>query len=288
MPYKMTYTKPSNVRYVDMCKYFDEHVYEKDRDDNKLFQYLYHICYMLACKHKFFKTFNEYDDFALYASTCIYMRIFTNITKGSQQRINSILNYVKATLYPLKVNYQRETFNVILDSKLDPRIDSEKLREGLATSIQSDYNYGLSDDIKYRLQDICEIIKDTINESPYAEDELMKNRLYISCLISITKSITLSNHNKRKLMNKINKNNYSKDEFLIDLYEQEKATSVTLWHLPESLRDYVDILIKQINKKVYCDIMEIRASYELQEDDINSIILSSYNGGNSKDSMQED
>ena len=37
----MTYTKPKNMKYVDMCKYFDEHFHvdSSERDDYLLYQY---------------------------------------------------------------------------------------------------------------------------------------------------------------------------------------------------------------------------------------------------------
>ena len=64
----MTYNKPPNMTYTAMCIYFDNNIYTSDRDDNILYQYLYHICYMLACKSRYFRNYEDYDDFALYAS----------------------------------------------------------------------------------------------------------------------------------------------------------------------------------------------------------------------------
>ena len=48
----MLYTKDEK-KYVEMCQIFDKEFYEEDRDNAKLFKYLYLIFYMLACKENY-------------------------------------------------------------------------------------------------------------------------------------------------------------------------------------------------------------------------------------------
>lgn len=73
----MTYNKPSNLKFTQLAMYFDKHFWEDTddvRNDDILYQYLYHILYMLACKQKWFKSFKDYDEFALFAATKLYIR----------------------------------------------------------------------------------------------------------------------------------------------------------------------------------------------------------------------
>ena len=103
-----------------MCIYFDAHIYDDPlvRSDELLYQYLYHIIYMLSCKAKYFEgpnSWKKYDEFALYAATKIYLRYTTHTDPAS--RIKSVLNYCKNLLYPMKVDWQKETFNEIIGSR---------------------------------------------------------------------------------------------------------------------------------------------------------------------------
>lgn len=52
----MTYKKPAGVTYVQMCMYVDANIYKEQKQENLLYEYIYHICYMLACKSHFFHT----------------------------------------------------------------------------------------------------------------------------------------------------------------------------------------------------------------------------------------
>ena len=65
----MLFYKPKNLKYTTMAIYIDEHVYTDDCNDNLIFEYLYHLSYMLAHQGKFFQTFSDYDDFAIYCAT---------------------------------------------------------------------------------------------------------------------------------------------------------------------------------------------------------------------------
>ena len=57
------YTNNEKLKIVDMCKVFDEEFYSKERDDNKLFKYLYLIIYSTTLREKphWFNKFEEFD-----------------------------------------------------------------------------------------------------------------------------------------------------------------------------------------------------------------------------------
>ena len=66
----MFYSKPKDVTYTGMAIFIDNHpLFNVDIIDpeleNKIFEYLYHLSYMLAVKKCFFEKAKDYDDFSL-------------------------------------------------------------------------------------------------------------------------------------------------------------------------------------------------------------------------------
>ena len=109
------YVKPRNIRYVDMAIWIDAHAYTDDCDEETLYEYIYHLVRMLAYKRKMYQTANQYDGFILYASSRYYLRItdkrqFETNEDGTPvlPKLKSILNYIKKTIYPTKIDYERE------------------------------------------------------------------------------------------------------------------------------------------------------------------------------------
>ena len=86
----MLYSKDANKKYTTMCKEFDEEFYTDNRDDNKLFGYMYLVFYMLACKSSYFQRFEDFDGYATYAAKTIYTRYIKYQRQGKQ--IKSLLN----------------------------------------------------------------------------------------------------------------------------------------------------------------------------------------------------
>lgn len=218
----MTYNKPLNMTYVAMCIYFDANIYKASRDDNLLYQYLYHVCYMLACVSKYFKNYDDYDDFALYASSRIYLRYPSAgacESTPAEKKYKSILNYTKATLYPLKVDYQKENFTQIYSYKNEDGIDS--LVNLTKESIQKDYSHGLYDSIIDALKLLPNTIKKRILETPYKNDVLMFKKLYLSCLLTFINSMTLSREKLDKIQERGDIN--EREELLIKSLQREKT-----------------------------------------------------------------
>ena len=77
----MLYTKPKDVRYVDMCIYIDNIVKRGDPSEeeiNLIFEYLYHLSFMLSHKHKYFNESHYYEEFSIYLATEVLYRLFYN------------------------------------------------------------------------------------------------------------------------------------------------------------------------------------------------------------------
>lgn len=272
----MTFNKPKNMSYVDMAIYFDAHIKDDPRNDSLLYEYLYHLVYMLACKSRYFHKFEDYDQFALYAATKIYMRVIRNI------KVKSILNYVKAVLYPMKVDYQKEAFNEILNPDVDKRINPDAIKSTMQDRIQADYSYGLSDALIEHMKLIPKYIRDVVNDTPYKDDALTSRRIYMSVLLTFLSSVTLSNLDIERLRRREEKG-LDNDNNIVKLFNKERNKDVILWRLDSSMKDYISVLTIKVRKKFGQELMDVRKSFELSDDDLNAIMLSAYQTDNMKE-----
>jgi hypothetical protein len=270
----MTYNKPKNVSYTDMAIFFDKNIKKPSRNDNLLYEYLYHLIYMLANKARYFHDFQDYDEFAMYAAGKIYMRAINQ--DKNEKPIKSILNYIKAVIYPMKVDYQKETYDEIINPDVDERINGERLKNNLHKPIQADYQQGLMDEIYRQLDFLPKYIKEVVSESPYKNDPLVSRRLYISVLLSFLNGVTISNPGLQKLKRRELKS-LEIDNTTIKMLEKEKVISTLLWRLDDSLTNYVEILTNKVRRKFGRDLVEIKKSYELSEEDMTAIMMSAYN-----------
>jgi hypothetical protein len=269
-----TYSKPKNVSYTEMAMFFDKHIKKPKRDDNLLYEYVYHIVYMLANKSKYFHDYQDYDEFSLYAANKIYMRA---INEDKQEKpIKSILNYIKAVIYPLKVDYQKETYDEIINPEVDDRINGEKLKNNLHAPILADYREGLMEELYQQLTFLPKYIREVVEESPYKNDVITSRRLYMSVLLSFLNGVTLTNQGLQKLKRREIKS-LETDNTTIKMLEKEKETSTLLWRLDDSLLNYVEMLTNKVRKKFGRDLVEIKKSHELPEEDLKAIMMSAYN-----------
>lgn len=219
--------KPSNLRYTEMCMYIDANLDkivqtgEHPDIENKIFEYLYHILYALSCKQNFFPKFEDYDLFALYGASELYIsmrnkqRNAGQIIRGKEVvPIKSCLNFIKSVLFPLKVNYTRQTFATVFNPELDQdtSIISENLKEGIRSAYRPELDQDLDDVMKH----LPNYIEKIVHQTPYKNDPLMVKRLYISCQLTFLSDITIPNKLTKRL-NKYKKNN--DDTKLLNLYK---------------------------------------------------------------------
>ena len=271
--------KKPKVRYVDMCIYIDEHVYEKDHDIEKIFNYLQSLFYALAFKKKFFTSKKEYENYSLYGATCVYMRLINPkqfLPEDDPKhiaKVKSVLNYIKHVLYPLKVNYQQETFNsVFKENYIGPEIVSS-ITSDLKDTIDTGTRGLLQADLSNYLITIPKTIKLFLKDSIYANDETILHKLYISVLITLLRTITLSNHNYNRLI-KDEEFKLNSEDLIPDMLREEKATSAVAWHLDKGMENYVFVISNNIIKTIIKDIKELIKSYEPSEQMVKDILMS--------------
>jgi hypothetical protein len=245
----MFFDKP-NVRYVDMCIYIDEHIYNGDYDQTTVYQYLFHIIMMLSIKRNYFNNKKLTEDFSIYAASNYYMRLLDErqfLENPSLEPIKSILNYIKKTLYSIR----REYMNKYLPEQ-EMTSDIEYL------SIDNDaFDLYVSNRVDFvgkfefgnYLENIDVIVKDVLKTVPYKPNTIIWNNIYISCMLSLLNSVTLKNKDVKRL-NNFKRPNSLTDELLNELYLSEKYNSTILYHLEDSMYNYIGVLTNKIRHKL--------------------------------------
>lgn len=275
--------KPPELKYTDLCIYIDAnldniiHPGEHPEIENKVYEYLYHILYALACKQNFFPNFEDYDLFASYGAAELYISMRNKqinagkIVRGKEVLpIKSCLNFIKSVLFPLKVNYTRQNFATVFNPEIGQ--DNSILESDMRNAVRAQYQEDLEVDLNEVLSKLPSYINKVLKQTPYKYDPLMLKRLYISCQLTLLSDITIPN----KLKNK--KDRYNKtgeDNKILSLYTSN-STEVILWHLPEHIRDYVRLLVTKIKHIITDEINETRSYRDLSDEVVDSIIKSAY------------
>ena len=297
----MTYQRPTSVwlppEYDDKAKnlharmalYFDLFVYkpEGERNDTLLYQYLYHIIYMLACKQNFFKSIDEYDNFSLYMATKVYLRYINPKHQGPEDRIVSVLNYCKGLLYPTKVDFLKETYVEILGSNPNKNEDFSLLHQSMSDGIQSDHinNDMILQDVIEEFEALPKLIRLELNKVPYTRDKLMMHRLFMSVLLTIINGVTLSNSAIDKLGRRVARG-LEAEEFKLNLLLKERDSSVILWRLENKYYNLVNLLARKVRKKCGENVGLVRQDYELSNEDVAAVLASAY-GNVARDDNEE-
>lgn len=272
------------VRPVDMCIYIDEHIYEQDFDQDKIYGYLQWLFYILSVKKKYFKTADDYENYAIYGATQTYLRLtdkrqfLPEDDPKYMKRIKSVLNFIKRIMYPLKVNYQKSTFNEVIKFDEDVEYDGNTIYTALDGSISEQiYNNNagfLQVDIESYIKTLKRMIMSTVKNTPYSNDPVMLHRLYMSCLISFLRSVTLSNRNKERLIENNHYKNVSQSYF-DSIYAEEIKESPICYRLEDNYLPYIAALTQKVRKEAAKDIKSLINDYEPTENIIQEVLLAS-------------
>lgn len=264
----MIFNKPEDIRYVDMARYIDDHAYTEGADESLIYEYIFHLCRMIAMKRKMYKRVSEYDDFALYFANYVMMRYKNKKqyrTKNRMPKVKSVLNYIKKVAGPVNIRYSRDT-------KVNRPVDLNNIDLSLPEFRESLLGMALKtkpQEFDLYLGDIPNTIKDFIYKLPYKGKEL-KN-IYISCLLSIMSGMTLCNSRLNKLKS-IRRCTEIVDAVECKMYEDERNESIVLYHLDESMRDYIRVLCNRIRNIIIEDINYLIA-YSYHEHDLKDMMM---------------
>ncbi len=198
----VTYNKNNNLKYTQLCMFIDAHMREVAKTGENpgleatIYEYLYHIIYALARKSCYFKNFEDYDKYSLYAASEVYVAMRNKYAhEGEEVRgkiivpVKSCLNYIKTVMFPLKINYQRTEFTSVADPGLGQ--DTSGTIDNARQAIQSEYRKALTDDYEEAISAIPRYIHRYLARSPFRDDKNMCNKLYLSAMLTLINSITI-------------------------------------------------------------------------------------------------
>lgn len=278
-----TFKKPGNVKYTDMCIYIDKHVYTEDADDEKIFEYLYHVINMLAHQGGYFKNAQYYDEFAMSGATRVFLRLRNpkqflkesgDDTQTQLKPIKNVLDYIKSIMYPMKVQFEQENYQQ--NSAYD------RGKKEVVYEIQNDFRQSLEESIdalslvefNLYLADVAKTARAFMEQIPTAKYSAEWMNIYTSVLLSFLNSITFNNANKQKIMTmkEILKQN---PEVLDRLYKKERKDCIILYHLDEKYRAYVTVLYNRLRHLLAKDLSASLKKYIPSEINAKNLLMSS-------------
>ena len=255
----MFFEKP-DIRYVDMCIYIDDHIYTDDYSEELVYQYLFHIISMLTIKRNYFNNKHDIEDFSLFAASSYYMRLtdkrqFEDNTE--LEKIKSILNYITKTLFAIRQKYCKQyVFEREIPSDDVIEVDSD----AFSMYVQHRLDTIGKIDFKGCLGDTDDFISEYLKDIPYPKGTTLWTNIYISCMLSLLNSITLRNKDIKRIEN-FKRPNTLNDNLLTKLYINERYNSIILYHLDDSMYNYIMVLTNKIRHKLSKELSQALHTY---------------------------
>lgn len=243
----MLWKKPNDLKYVDLCIYIDQNVPRLIEPDcpeeiaDTIYNYLWLIVKALAIKKRMFNSFQDYDGYAFYSASRLFFALKKNlenqgkIIKGKEIKpIKSCLNYMKALLYPMKIEFLREEYNLnTIDSAVSKKFDVFTYKQELRNDIW--YSQGSKELFKETILDLFKhfntILSATLNKSPFTANTPDYKKIKISLLLNI-----LNNLKQKKSLT-------------------TDPVTILLWKLPKSMSNYIRVFLKEIGLDLKQEIM---------------------------------
>lgn len=260
----MLFKKPNHLKFTDLCIYIDNNTSkivnpgEHPDIEETIYNYLWLLVKALAIKKRMFQNFEDYDMYAFYSAT----RLFTAIRKNQQNQgkvikgktikpIKSCLNYTKALLYPMKVEYQMENFREVIEEEfVSTKFDALAYREQLKNQVRnsSEISQEFKSYVEQTVNMSSSILEDILKKSPFHESTPEYKNLKISIFLT---SIHILKTDK-----KLN----------------TSVQSAVLWHLPKSMSHYVKILTKEFFIALKSEIIDCYRMADIDDADLDSIL----------------
>lgn len=263
----MMWRKPPEMKYTDMCIWIDQNM-EKLREPGKypeieetIYNYLWLLVKALAIKKCMFTKFEEYDGYAFYAANRLFFAIRKNlenqghVVKGKLIRpIKSCLNYTKALLYPMKIEYQREAYREIIEEEyISTHFDSFTYKEHLKNSAK------LAHDVSGNFR---RYLVDSLSRPDYLLDKVLRNAAFkpgTDEYFNLKKSILLTSISILKDKHKL---------------EVGANSTAVLWHLPKNMSSYVKILTKEFFTEIKKEVMDCYRQVDMSDSILEAVLAS--------------
>lgn len=273
----MAFQKPKGLKYTDMCIYIDGIVARgnpTEDEKNKIFEYLYHLAFMLAHKKKYFNRSYYYEEFAMYFATEVMYRLFFNPRlkelndKGEPvlPPVKSVLNYMKSVIYGRKVEFEQKFYS----QKYSEFDDANYLY----TFNENPYEFLKESHVELYLKGLRKTIKKIVyDKNFYRNDKNTMKNIYISVMLTILDWLTFSGEDKKRLENTYSSMD-SKYRLLTRLYAKNRENSLVVYHLDESFNSYIRVLANKVFNNIKKDLAELSSQrYSISNDSVMTNVL---------------
>ena len=237
----MTYTKPKDVTYTEMAIWIDENAYKDDCDDEQVYRYIYLLIEMLARKANYFDSAAIYDEFAIHSANRIFLRLKNPRQFGecpTLPKIKSILNYIKKLMRPMRVTYQQQFYS----QTLSPDSQDVDFPTTFASHLSETLDGIRLVEFNAYMHDIPKTVKNFVSTIPKKKDSAEWINTYFSILFTLLRSVTFSSENNRA------------DQQLERHLARQRTKPAGVFHLPESSRQYVQVLVNEIRHIMKVDM----------------------------------
>lgn len=258
----MLYKKPKNLKYTTMCMYIDKKVAEGSLNDEEaqiVFEYLYHIAFMLAHKHKYFKESHYYEEFAIYLATDMINRLFYNpkLNKLDEngepilKPIKSVLNYMKSIIYGRKCVFEKENYS----QKITTFDNNLNYANTINLKLKDSLLYNQESNVDIYLETVSSTVKKVVyTNNHYLNDKLLMKNIYISCLLSVVNSFTFTQTDLKNMQNTYTLPD-TKYKYIAKLYKLNRDNCTLLYHLDNSFYNYITVLVRKIFNELQKDLV---------------------------------
>ena len=263
----MIWHKPQDLKYTDLCIYIDENMPkiinpgENPDIENTIYNYLWLVVKALAIKKCLLDDFKEYDAYAFYAANRLFFALRKNqlnqgqVIKGKKIRpIKSCLNYMKALMYPMKIEYQREAYREIISEEfVSKKFDSYNYKEQLRAEAR--IAAGVTEEFKTylieSLRNLDSLADKVLAKSPFHPGTVDYKKLKISLLLNAINTLRV----KKRL--------------------DSDLPTVILWKLPKSMSSYVRILLKEFYTEIKLEIIDCYKQADLDDEVVDKLLQNS-------------
>lgn len=238
----MTFSKP-NMKYTDMAIWIDTHAYDEECDTNTLFQYLYHLTNMCAHQLELFHRLDDYDQFSLYCASRLIQRIRRPENLTSEKRIKSILNYLKFIIQGWKADYELEFHIHSRDYNVLP-IGCYELSEEMSEML----SYHDVSAYSFTCDDVVDVVDHHLGQIPRKRKSSEWVNIYVSCMLTLADRIHFAVEAARA------RQTGDKCNIIDKAFQDASARPPILFHLPDSMRNYISVLVIEIQHAIAAEI----------------------------------
>lgn len=249
--------KPDNLKYTDLCIYIDAHsaeIVDADPEDevpNLIYNYIYLLVKALAIKKRMFDNFSDYEGYALQSANRLFFALkksYMNegkVIKGKTIKpIKSILNYTKALLHPMKLEYLNSQYNIkTRASEAAKQFDKFAYRQTMRDKVWESHRNTekFKESVVSLFYEFNRILDDVLKKSPFRASSPEYKKIKISILLNC-------------LQNLKEKNGINAD-----------PVTIKVWKLPKSMNNYIRVFITELGTTLKQQIMNFYGELQIEE-----------------------